>query len=107
MKNEKVPTMKEVFEIVSDLERSNEWTVLDEKLALLENLSDSEVLIESEVKMLQIKSIPAGFENLFLYSADLVDKKPKDLDKKDRYILSVMLAYESDKDLEPKAPYKF
>jgi hypothetical protein len=105
--SDKVPTTKEVFEIVSDLERSNEWTVLDEKLSHLENLSDSEIVTESEVKMLQLKSIPTGFQKLFLYAADIVDSKPKKLAKQDRYILSVMLAYNSEKDLEPKAPYKF
>lgn len=87
-------------------ERPGAWTQLDENLSLLENLSDSEMIVEASVKIRQATSVPPPLSNCYKYAAIVLDEGIKKLNDRQRYIFSVMVAYSKPSDLEAKSLYK-
>lgn len=83
-------------------ERNGEWTYLDEKLSHLEDLSNKELITEAHVKIGQTREFPKGLESVYAYVGNYVKSPAFVMSKEDRYIISILLSYDSPKDLNKK-----
>jgi hypothetical protein len=93
---------KNVLKSTMALVERSDWTSLDEKMSILEELSDDQILDDVIQKMYILKSVPAGIKDLCIYVGEYLKKGSEKMSKDDRYLLSVFLAYGSEKDLQKK-----
>jgi hypothetical protein len=94
---------KDIVNSAMSLAERSHWTVLDEKLYFLEELSDRQILEEAIQKMYSLTNVPANTKNICLYVGEYIKNTPKKMSREDRYILSVFLAYNSEEDLKKKS----
>jgi hypothetical protein len=95
-------TKKDILNFTISLAERNEWTFLDEKLFLLEELSDDQILDEVIQKLYVLKNVPADIKELCIFAGNYVKNNHSKMKREDRYLLSVFLAYGSEKDLQRK-----